>query len=128
MEEKIFGGQIVESMRHNYIASIRHNGVHFCTGFLINDMQVLTAAQCLREFLINEIIPNFSEYTVQIEDLNLENKTSLDIENVIVHPKYDPMKIWSSFDVGLITVDYKGNLIINYPISQNELCYTYRYV
>ena len=88
-EEKIFGGQNVNTGLKNYIESIRHNNFHFCTEFLITKKAILTAAQCLKVFLVDEKIPNFSKYTVKICNLDKENRSSHDVERVEIIDEYN---------------------------------------
>ena len=107
IEGKLFGGQSVEDESKNYVVSLRHNGSHFCTGFLISKRHVLTAAQCLHNFILYEWIPEFEPYTVVIGNANSKNTVSHAIKQVEVHRRYvadTPTSFY--YNVGVITVDY----------------------
>ena len=107
MEEKVVGGDEVRFGEIDYIASLRHNEGHFCTGFVIDPQHVVTAAQCLKDFLVKPKIPNFYEYTVVVGNPDLFNGTTVSIEQVEVDCRYDPHNPKSLYNYGLIKVNHQ---------------------
>ena len=105
MTGKILGGENIEPGSKKYMASIRHNEVHFCTGFLVTNGHVLTRAHCLKDFLVKRQIPDFRNYSILTGDLNEENKTRHEISQLEIPKSMDFNKTKSSYDFGLITVD-----------------------
>ena len=71
----------------------------------MSEKHVLTAAQCLNEFLIHEQIPSFKEYSLLLEDAEKLTTTLYFIEKVQVHPQYIPNDPTTFLhDIGVITV------------------------
>ena len=103
---KLFGGIPIQNRCKKCVGSLVHNENHFCTVFLISEKHVLTAAQCLKEFLIHKEIPDFMEYAVFFGDINKPDKQPHFFEQLDVHSNYDPHKPKSSQDLGLLTVSY----------------------
>ena len=105
IEEKTLEVEEVQFGYKIYIASFRHNGTHLCTGILVSEKHVLTAAQCLNEFFIHEQIPSFKEYSILLEDVDKLTTTLHSIEQVEVHSRYIPNDPTSFlYDIGVITV------------------------
>ena len=103
MKGKIFGGVKVKATYKNCIASLRHNNNHFCSGFLISQNDMLTAARCLEEFLVHKQIPAFDPYSVVIGDVNTLSIIR-SIEQVEVHSDFNFSKSDSPQNIGLVKV------------------------
>ena len=105
LEKRIVGGSIVASGEKKYVASFRRDRIHTCTCCLISSLHALTAARCLKDFLIHEQIPNFDRYSVVVGSLSLFEGSNKDIAEVEV-PRVYNFSDYSGHDIGLITVDY----------------------
>ena len=114
LEEKIIGGENVLSGQKKYVVSHRHKNVHKCSGFLISENEILTAANCLDDFFKAKIVPNFEDYSVVLEQNNglsgIEKNHS--IKEVRAHRKYNSKVSRASHNIGLIMVGHQGNLNI----------------
>ena len=101
LKEKLIGGDSVRSEEAKSLVSCRHNDVHLCSGFLITVSNVLTLASCINNFFVDEIIPNFEEYSVVDQ-----GGKSHSIVEVQAHRRYTPEEPVPSSDIAVITVDY----------------------
>ena len=107
MEQKIIGGHDTSYEKRKFMASFRHKHKHLCSAFLISDQHLLTAAHCLDDFLTNESIPNFDDYSVEFGLFEWDTKENRHkIEEIVVHQCYNPFKYTVSYDLGLIKVRY----------------------
>ena len=105
LEGKLIGGFADESGNKKYVVSIRYNDGHYCTGCLISKRHVLTAAQCLKEFLIHRIVPDFKNYSVVVGSPKMLNGSKKYIAEVQAAALYNPLKKNSIYDIELIKVD-----------------------
>ena len=88
------------------MASFRHNNTHMCSAVLITNKQLVTAAHCLRDFMIEETVPDFKEYKVVVRILDENSKRiHLEIEEVQIPSRFNPYKCIPALDIGVITVN-----------------------
>ena len=108
LEEKLVGGKRPPPELKRCLVSYRHKDLHICTGFLISEHEVLTAAHCLDNFFKEDAIPNFTEYSVSIglNDDFYETEKSYAIKEVRAHRHYIAKYKTASSNVGLIMVSH----------------------
>ena len=95
----IFHGKHVAEEKINYLASIRRNGTHFCSGSLIHDDFILTTAHCtVQIYRWNK--SNYKEFTVLI------SKTLYEVLNAVSYKEYEPRRASHHIfnDYGLVNV------------------------
>ena len=87
------------------VVSYRHNKRHKCTGFLFSPNTVLIAARCINEFLIDEIIPDFDEYSVMAGIIdNFYSAEPYAIKQLVTHRKYQFENTKPNHNIGIIEV------------------------
>ena len=105
MKGKLIGGQSVLHENYKFTASFRRRNVHFCTASLLSNKHALTAAFCLKDFLNETDIPNFSLYSLMAGKPNVENGSAVfKIEEVQAHRDYVYKNPNFRQAIGLITV------------------------
>lgn len=119
------GNQVPEG-KYPFIASIlfkynKDGFKHLCTGSIINDVTVMTAAHCLKS-------KDTSNYRVLIGQIYWPRKTIgyyYNIDNITVHPSYN--ESLKGFDIGLIKSkskfqfnDHIGKVCLASPISKPD--------
>ena len=106
LESKLIYGNNAEGSLVRYLASIRLVVRHFCSGCMITERHILTAAQCIVKI---EKRQNLSEFTA------LVGKTQQEIERVNYHHLYKTRKaaLLSYYDIGLAQV----GLLISFYFS-----------
>ena len=67
------------------------NHRHLCTGIIIKDDVVLTAAHCIEDKRFNK---ETSKVLAGVLDLRFKGATSMKIEEIYVHPKYVKPKVY----------------------------------
>lgn len=105
VDSKIYGGEIVESGKWQSVvafAKIKSSGElkeSFCTGTLIDDKTILTAAHC---FSRNPLYYKRST-VVSRDNVDQENPRTRRISNILLHPKYTGKD--SPYDFALVKVE-----------------------
>ena len=115
MENKLIRAEDLEADEQKYVASLRENGKHFCSGCLITGKHVLTAGQCIvRAFKYENTL--FREISI------LLNGSVYSLEHFEHHANYNHDRRLQSDcnDFGIITVglllffknfNFEGNAI-----------------
>ena len=105
LESKIVSNNDVKTDKRNYIASFQIRKGHFCTGFLASEKHIITAAQCLVDFLKYKDIPEFIDYTVMVgSNIINHNNSYANIDQVEVLSDFKVNILNSTPDIGVITV------------------------
>ena len=102
---KLVGEKPVEQEYYKFTASFRRENVQFCAASLLSNKHALTAASCLKDFLIEIYIPDFDLYTLVAgkHDVN-KGSAVFKIEEVQVHRDFRFRSPNSNYALGLITV------------------------
>ena len=102
---KLFGGQSLAEENFKFTASFRRENVHFCTATLLSNKKAITAAPCLKDFLLKIDIPDFDPYTLVAGRHDVDKGLAVfKIEEVIAHQKYRFNTLTSKYAIGVITV------------------------
>ena len=99
MESKLIKGNDLNGETIKYLVSLRYKGIHFCSGCMISERHILTAAQCI-VVIESDKCPDLSVYTA------LVGKSVHNIERVNYHHTYRRRRssLLTSFNVGLLLV------------------------
>lgn len=97
------GGRIVDGDNANiqdypYQVSIEYNGKYICSGSIIHELHVLTAAHCTDLRLIKDF---------KVRTSTSEQKKGgllIDVDNICQHSKYDPLTF--EYDVSVLTLTH----------------------
>ena len=102
---KLIGGQSVAQENFKFTASFRRQNIHFCTATLLSNKKAITAAACLKDFLLEIDIPDFDLYTLVAGRHDLHKGLAVfKIEEVMAHRKYRFNDLTMKYAIGLITV------------------------
>ena len=105
---KICGGLTVEARDEKFLASLRREGKHICTAFLIAAKHAVTTAACLNDFLNKTEFADFNSYSLVVGRLDLAGGSApLLIKSVQAHSRYIYDRPVAKYDVGLIKVNYR---------------------
>ncbi|XP_038206756.1 CLIP domain-containing serine protease 14D-like [Zerene cesonia] len=105
-EDRIVGGDLTKIGEFPWMARIKSKqgsqDKYFCSGSLITDRHVLTAAHCLKSDVLSVRLGEWDESTeLDCQDGICSNDTiDVDIEAVILHPKFN--KSNKVYDIGII--------------------------
>ena len=104
---KLDGERSVNPSNYRFLASLRHNGVHYCSATLLSNKHALTAATCLKQFL-NEIkIPSFEKFSLVAGRFDINNGTTVfEIKQVQIHRSFKYISPKIVYNIGLVTVSY----------------------
>ena len=105
LKGKLIGEKPVEQENYKFTASFRRENVQFCAASLLSNKHALTAASCLKDFLIEIDIPDFDLYTLVAgkRDVN-KGSAVFEIEEVQVHRDFRFESPNCNYALGLITV------------------------
>ena len=88
MKGKLISEHVVHE-NYKFMTFCRREDVHFCTASLISNKHSLTAASCLKDFLIEIYIPDFDLYTLVAGRHDINGKSAVfRIEQVIRHHRF----------------------------------------
>ena len=105
MKGKLIGGESVAQENFKFTASFRRENVHFCTATLLSNKKAITAAFCIKDFLLEIDVPDFDLYTLVAGRHDVDKGLAVfKIEEVIAHRKYDFDDSTIKYGIGLITV------------------------
>ena len=105
LKGKLIGGQSVALDSYKFTASFRRENVHFCTATLLSNKKAITAAPCLKDFLLEIDIPDFDLYTLVAGRHDVDKGLAVfKIEEVMAHRKYGFNALTLNYAIGLITV------------------------
>jgi len=103
--ERGINGTVIEDMADvPFVVALKVDMGVFCTGSMLDDDVVLTAAHCL------EAIPQNSTYRSQLKvcagstDLDRSTGTCVGVKDMFISPEYDFQRIGDGNDVGIATL------------------------
>ena len=113
LEEKLIKGKPVESSR--YAAALYEEEKHYCSGSLITQQHILTAASCLEGFYIhNSSFPDFDRYSALVGSMDLiKGGVRYYYEQVEIHKNHTFGKDYYNYNIGLITVVIKTDIFMD---------------
>ena len=89
----------------NYVASLFRNGEQYCSAYVLSPYHLLTAAQCIKIFIVTEDEDLFEEYYALVASVNIERtRVPYYYQQVEIHPKYQLDGEKPKCDIGIITV------------------------
>ncbi|XP_017065261.1 chymotrypsin-1 [Drosophila eugracilis] len=84
---RILGGEDAVQGEYPWTASVRYNKAHVCSGAIINQRYVLTAAHCVSSVSITPV--DASTLAVRVGTINqYAGGTIVNVESVVIHPSY----------------------------------------
>ncbi|KAK4883235.1 hypothetical protein RN001_006554 [Aquatica leii] len=92
-QSSVTGGRTALNGEFPYQVSIRHNGIHICSGSIIDKITILTAAHCIH----NKVS---SMLSVSVGSVDVSLGYVYEVSNQIIHDQYDPQK--SLNDIALL--------------------------
>ena len=105
LKGKLIGGLSVGQENYKFTASLRRKNVHFCTATLLSKKKAITAAFCIKDFLLEIDIPDFDLYTLVAGRHDVHKGLAVfKIEEVTAHRKYNFDDRTMKYAIGLITV------------------------
>ncbi|CAG9835737.1 unnamed protein product [Diabrotica balteata] len=100
--QAISGGHNTTIMRHQWQLSLRYKGEHFCGASLISNRWALTSASCLDQ--------HTSDLSVRAGSVDLSSGGDvIDVDDFIIHPKYNKKTYNSDIALLKFTKDMEGN-------------------
>ncbi|KAH8355478.1 hypothetical protein KR084_012215 [Drosophila pseudotakahashii] len=84
---RILGGEDVEQGEYPWSASIRYNKAHVCSGCIISQTRILTAAHCVSNVGVTPV--DISTLAVRVGSINQYAGGSIvNVRSVVIHPSY----------------------------------------
>ena len=107
---RIIGGTEVDASdsKWEFIVSLRYNNNHYCGGSLIAAQWVLTAAHCWHDKDGNPYSLDTQYDRIAINDYNLSQQILYPIEEIFIHPDYDPITMDNDLTLLKLTTPITG--------------------
>ncbi|XP_070075071.1 chymotrypsin-1 [Drosophila takahashii] len=84
---RILGGEDVEQGEYPWSASIRYNKAHVCSGCIISQTRILTAAHCVSDVGVTPV--SISDLAVRVGTINqYAGGIIVNVRSVVIHPSY----------------------------------------
>jgi hypothetical protein len=117
--DRIVGGK--ECSDAPAVGGILYQGQMHCTGTLVDDLHVVTAAHCVYGFS-----PQNMTFVIG-NDALLGNRQLIPVSEGVYHPKYDPRPgHFGVNDVALITLEHRPSNVLPIPIRSSPLPGSFR--
>ncbi|OQV15025.1 putative Ovochymase-2 [Hypsibius exemplaris] len=110
--EAIIGGANAKKDRFKFIVSLQRNGAHFCSGSLITDTMILSAAHCFYEPGTAVPIPEF-EISAYVGLYSVNEYTpdqEMRVKSVKEHPDFRPRKLSTNLDHDIAIIHLRDSI------------------
>ncbi|KAF7988408.1 hypothetical protein HCN44_000981 [Aphidius gifuensis] len=98
---KVVGGIPLTYEEHYFVASVLWQGVHVCSGTIINEFHIITTATCVTNEE-NIIYTNLQVLTGTFNQNDFGQYGKIDdVEFVIIHDDYAPLEFWAN-DISIL--------------------------
>lgn len=108
---------------HYFIASVQWQGVHICSGTIVDELHIITTATCITNEK-NIIYANLQVLTGTFNQNDFGQYGRIDdVEFAIIHDDYAPLQFWAN-DICILKVCFieksiENNNSINFCCSFN---------
>ena len=106
LDGKIIGGYPATQQDVKFMASLKKNSIHFCSGCVISPKHILTAGQCI--YFINfDGKKNYANVTVWLGTIELYGYgIKRNVKDMEHHPQFNPLtpSETCAYDIGVILV------------------------
>ncbi|XP_016992192.2 uncharacterized protein LOC108053964 [Drosophila rhopaloa] len=102
---RITQGQRALPRTTNWMAGIYNGTTFYCGGTLVHKGYVLTAAHCVKEMKLDELVVHLGEYDRSCPESKCPHVERHNASEIIVHPSYNKLSL--SIDLALIKLQFE---------------------